>query len=252
MTTRPSDPDHWYDPDGTDAAMLKQIRAAGEYQRSDPPPLSSPSVHHLKMHVRGAGATFHPTSETCPLCEPAPVPEGMETTAEGRRFWADHPTHRSVYQSKASRDLDRAIAEIASLTTLREESRVIGIRQAARIAELEAENGRLRDVRDSRDAELRHSLSERQRLRKEWETANNRIAELEDKTARVSAQSLSVGGSVDDWMKETIAQVAAAVLAEREACARIAADWLDDADEPSSADDISRHIAATIRARPTP
>ncbi len=43
-----------------------------------------------------------------------------------------------------------------------------------------------------------------------------------------------------------------AVLAEREACARIAADWLDDADEPSSADDISRHIAAAIRTRPAP
>ncbi len=46
MTTRPhgwktpfepSDPDGWYDPDGTAAAMLKQVREAGEYRRSDPP-----------------------------------------------------------------------------------------------------------------------------------------------------------------------------------------------------------------------
>ncbi len=75
-----------------------------------------------------------------------------------------------------------------------------------------------------------------------------RIAELEAATA--AAQQTLVDRS-NEIMHERRA-IKTAVLAEREACARIAADWLDDADEPSSADDISRHIAAAIRARSTP
>ncbi len=35
--TRKSDPDYWYDPNDKTAAMLRQIRDAGEYRRSDPP-----------------------------------------------------------------------------------------------------------------------------------------------------------------------------------------------------------------------
>ncbi len=36
MTTLTSDSDHWYDPDGTDAATLQRVREVGTYQQSDP------------------------------------------------------------------------------------------------------------------------------------------------------------------------------------------------------------------------
>ncbi len=108
MTTRPSDPDYWYDPDTTGVAALRQIREAEEYR-------------------------------------PAPVPEGTETTAEERarwktavgRAWGMSPENIG----KVVRDLNRALAEVARLTAINADLLKVNLSHAeaaVRIAELEA------------------------------------------------------------------------------------------------------------------
>ncbi len=106
-----SDSDGWYDPDSPVVAMLRRVREAGEYRRSDPP---------------------------------TPIPEGMETTAEEREDWAQMFTGKlSEIGSfpRLLRDFDRALAEIARLTAINGDLCAVNLRHAearARIAELEA------------------------------------------------------------------------------------------------------------------
>ncbi len=74
----------------------------------------------------------------------APVPEGMETTAEERAHWL------SVYAGKTFnelpmllrtlRDLDRALAEIARLTAINADLRAVNLRHAERHAAYETGN----------------------------------------------------------------------------------------------------------------
>ncbi len=114
--TRPSDPDGWYDPDG---AVLRQVRAAGEYRRSDPQPTEG-------VRVLAEDGTWKLV---------APVPEGMETTAEER---ATDKTDIKVWLKKAS----KAIFAATEAEAAEDISEGLNI-ALLRIAELEAERDRL-------------------------------------------------------------------------------------------------------------
>ncbi len=86
MTTRPSDPDYWYDPD-----------------------------------------------------KPAPVPEGMETTAEERVRWKyAAPDIVGSDGHRVLRDLDRALAELARLTAVNADLLKVNLSHAEALARLTA------------------------------------------------------------------------------------------------------------------
>ncbi len=72
--TRKSDPDGWYDPDGTDAAMLRQIREAGEYRRSDPPPKTGESVGGMDVPPASTSSSLS-ASGTSPGLSASPAVE---------------------------------------------------------------------------------------------------------------------------------------------------------------------------------
>ncbi len=131
MTTRPpSDSDGWYDPDGTDAGMLRQIHKAGEYRRSDPPaPLSDARFHELLAEAERP---------------PTPVPEGMETTPQSRALiLTTRPSDPDGWYDPDPCDpltpYGNALAEIARLTAINADLCAVNLRHAEAIARLTAE-----------------------------------------------------------------------------------------------------------------
>ncbi len=224
MTTRPSDSDSWYDPDGTDAAMLEQIHKAGEYRRSDPPgQVQTPdAADRLVTALRTPDPAFKAVPNTvrqsaADIVEglaawivsyeaeiarlttpPAPVPEGMETTVHDiicAHAWTKDPQRADPWVRETLghlvRDHERALAEIARLTAINAGLCAVNLRHAEAIARLTAEQPPVPPDRE------RHRVTR------------------------------------------------AAVLAEREACETVVAKILSDSPP------IDRILSA-IRARPTP
>ncbi len=153
MTTRPSDPDGWYDPDGTDAATLRKIR---EERETTDRIIYAADEEVPDTTVRDLVKAYARIAELEAALNSMTIERGQ---AQAERDEILHNKHDRVAELKTEVDL------------------------------LQGENDRLRDVRESRITELEaanaHSLSERQRLRKEWETANKRIAKLEAERDRL-------------------------------------------------------------------
>ncbi len=240
MTTRTSDPDYWYDPDGKDAAMLGKIREAGEYRRSDPSTDRRERLHKFEIdralariaELEAALAARLATEHDFDVALAQAIAESIARTATHGR--ADEETYQNVFSETFNRvirltariaQLEAEIARLQSRDTLGPYNLVHPDHLAgldARIAEIETERGMLR--------------TELQRVAK---TTADRCAELEAERDRLTAMVMNAQHALD----EVGAGIARRVLEEREACLAIMQKY----DSPEI-----RELRNAIRARPAP
>ena len=140
MTTRPSDPDGWYDPDGTDAATLRKIRE--ERETTD--------------RIIYAADEEVPDTTVRDLVKAYARIAELEAQVNHQRVWLE---------DAAIRHYAARIAELeAEVNHLQGENDRLREVRESRIAELEAEVDRLRDVlTETRDG-ANNLWAERDRL----------------------------------------------------------------------------------------
>ncbi len=209
--------------------------------------------------------------------KPAPVPEGMETTAEERaRAKARGAKHGADWVDYLLRDFDRAIAEIARLTAINADLLAVNLSHAeaiVRIAELEAdanavvhlhalaiEVGNLPDGDESVYDFLRRIITTGSpaSIRARSDALRARLTELEAEVARLQAKLRSARSTTGIATADRIAELEAALAPFAEWSRKLDAEFGDHEDD-IIAGGVSGGLSITFgdlrraaRARPTP